>query len=217
MLEMLNVVWTRERERERWCWKSRNEESWLARSCTLDNYSTKPLSPATHHFNFQLLTVFNSFSRNEKTLTRMFENSHAQSRHWPWRWWLGKTLFCSLARWGWELCLNSHKKRCNYLRPSDDLSALGARPRAASWLDTRSGKILKKCEWWGRALVTRERESPRVRPRPREKKTDWKREDDDDNPAWQGERKILLDCETGPRSRHGTRHPGLDPGRHGAL
>ena len=105
------------RERERWCWKSRNEESWLARSCTLDNYSTKPLSPATHHFNFQLLTVFNSFSRNEKTLTRMFENSHAQSRHWPWRWWLGKTLFCSLARWGWELCLNSHKKRCNYLRP----------------------------------------------------------------------------------------------------
>ena len=72
--------------------------------------------------------------------------------------------FFALARWGWELCLNSHKKRCNYLRPSDDLSALGARPRAASWLDTRSGKILKKCEWRGRALVTREREPESAAP-----------------------------------------------------
>ena len=79
----------------RWCWKRRNEESWLAPSCTLDNYSTKPLSPATHHFNFQLLTVFTSFSRK-----RMFENSHENYRVWNFMTltlvaeWLGKTLFC---------------------------------------------------------------------------------------------------------------------------
>ena len=29
--------------------------------------------------------------------------------------------FFALPRWGSELCLNSHKKRCNYLRPWDDL------------------------------------------------------------------------------------------------
>ena len=41
--------------------------------------TTAPPSPSaasTHHFNFQLLTVFTSFSRKNLMMKRMFENSH---------------------------------------------------------------------------------------------------------------------------------------------
>ena len=45
---------------------------------------------------WQFLTVL---AEIKKTWRGCFENSHALSpwRHWPWRRWLGKTLFCSLA------------------------------------------------------------------------------------------------------------------------
>ena len=121
--------------------------------------TTAPASPSaatTHHFNFQLLTVFTSFSR-KKTAEDILENSHENydgpSRHWPWLW-LGKTLFCSpVESYVWIVT-----KSVAITSAWADPWALRALPQAASWLDTRSGKILKKCEWRGRALVTRERE-----------------------------------------------------------
>ena len=162
-------LWS-ELERERWCWKSRNEESWLAPSCTLDNYSTKPPRPQQ-----PLIILISSFwqflpvlAEKKQMMKRMFENFHENHGFWTFTTtltlvaqWLGKTLFC----WMDESYVWIVTKSVAITSAWDDLSAPRALPGAASWPDTRSGKILKKCEWRGRALVTRER-APDPGPRP---------------------------------------------------
>ena len=115
-------MWS-ELERERWCWKSRNEESWLAPSCTLDNYSTKPLRPQQQ----PLIILISSFwqflpvlAEKKQMMKRIFGNSHENHGFWTFMHHdidLGGSMVGEdpFLPDGWELCLNSHKKRCNYL------------------------------------------------------------------------------------------------------
>ena len=158
-------LWS-ELERERWCWKSRNEESWLAPSCTLDNYSTKPLRPQQQPLIilissfWQFLPVLAEKNRWWRgyleilTKTTAFGPSCTMTLTLGAQW-LGKTLFCRMDEsYVWIVT-----KSVAITSAWDDLSAPRALPGAASWPDTRSGKILKKCEWRGRGSRD-ERESP---------------------------------------------------------
>ena len=124
-------------------------------------------------------------------------------------WWLGKTLFCSpVESYVWIVT-----KSVAITSAWADLWALRALPQAASWLDTRSGKILKKCEWRGRALVTRERarDCGAVIARPRERKLIGREKYC--STATRGRERMMMITGLWPRSRHGARHPGLDLGR----
>ena len=88
MLKLLDVVWGR------WGDAGKVEMKRVDLPRAVHLTTTAPPSPSaatTHHFNFQLLTVFTSFSRKMK---RMFENSHEHHDIDLGGWMVGEDLFC---------------------------------------------------------------------------------------------------------------------------